>query len=238
VARHLAGKWPVKVALDIGCGAGLSTAALAPLASSVVGLEPEATMLTHCAKVAPGAAFVIGRAEALPFPDGSFDLVSTAGALNYADLAPSLAEVARVMAPGGLFVPYDFSAGRRLRDDDRLNAWYDDFQVRYPSPPGYPLDLRALGYAGAGLDLAGYEELEVVIPMALGEYVDYVLGESGVEYALREGRREDDIRSHCEASLRSMFSGVAREVVFEAQIAYVRSRSGRASDAMSKSGAV
>ena len=73
-------------ALDVGCGAGLSTAALAPLARQVVGLEPVPAMLAHRRTVAPRARFVIGRAEWLPFPAESFDLVAAAGSLNYADL--------------------------------------------------------------------------------------------------------------------------------------------------------
>src|ERR1700692_1726145 len=40
-------------ALDVGCGAGLSTAALAPLARRVVGLEPIPAMLAHRRTVAP-----------------------------------------------------------------------------------------------------------------------------------------------------------------------------------------
>jgi len=56
------------LALDVGCGAGLSTAALAPLARRAIGLEPVPAMLAHRAAIAPGAGFVIGRAERLPFP--------------------------------------------------------------------------------------------------------------------------------------------------------------------------
>jgi predicted TPR repeat methyltransferase len=45
-------------ALDVGCGAGLSTAALAPLARQVTGLEPVPAMLAHRRAVAPRARFV------------------------------------------------------------------------------------------------------------------------------------------------------------------------------------
>src|SRR6202522_2061189 len=62
-------------ALDVGCGAGLSTAALAPLARRVIGLEPIPAMLAYRRTVAPHAGFVIGRAERLPFAAGCFDLV-------------------------------------------------------------------------------------------------------------------------------------------------------------------
>src|SRR5215469_17550249 len=73
-------------ALDVGCGAGLSTAALVPLARHVIGLEPVSVMLMHRQAVAPDASFVVGQAERLPFAPRSFDLVAAAGSLNYADL--------------------------------------------------------------------------------------------------------------------------------------------------------
>ncbi len=76
-------------ALDVGCGASLSTAALVPLARRVVGLEPVPAMLAHGRVVVPQARFVIAEAERLPFADASFDLVAAAGSLNYADLRGS-----------------------------------------------------------------------------------------------------------------------------------------------------
>jgi ubiquinone/menaquinone biosynthesis C-methylase UbiE len=99
-------------ALDVGCGAGLSTAALMLLARQVVGLEPVSAMLVHRQAVAPRARFVVGQAERLPFAARSFDLVAAAGSLNYADLPPALAEVARVLIRDGAFLLYDLSTGR------------------------------------------------------------------------------------------------------------------------------
>jgi ubiquinone/menaquinone biosynthesis C-methylase UbiE len=81
----------------VGCGAGLSTAALVPLARQVIGLEPVSAMLVHRQAVAPHSRFVIGQAERLPFAVRSFDLVAAGGSLNYADLPSALAEVARVL---------------------------------------------------------------------------------------------------------------------------------------------
>jgi ubiquinone/menaquinone biosynthesis C-methylase UbiE len=95
-------------ALDVGCGAGLSTAALVPLARHVVGLKPIPAMLTHRGTVAPQARFVIAEAERLPFADASFDLVAAAGSLNYADLPSAFGEVARVLTRDGTFLLYDF----------------------------------------------------------------------------------------------------------------------------------
>ena len=228
--RHLPPAAVVHAALDVGCGAGASTAALLPLARRVIGLEPYAPMLAHASAVAAGAAFLVGRAEALPFPPASFDLVTAAGALNYADVEVSLSEVARVLSPHGLFVPYDFSAGRRLRDDGRLGDWYARFRARFPSPGGYALDLPALPYRGHGLDLVDYEEIEVAIRMSSAAYVDYLLGDAGVELALSRGQRESEVRRFCEDGVGDVFSAGSRDVVFEAQIASVRHRHSREDD--------
>ena len=79
-------------------------------------------MLTHRRAVAPHARFVIGQAERLPFAAGSFDLVTAAGSLNYADLPSALAEIARVLTRDGTFLLYDFSTGRRSVSGDAWRA--------------------------------------------------------------------------------------------------------------------
>ena len=216
---------PVARALDIGCGAGLSTAALEPLARSVVGLEPARAMLTHCRAVAPLAAFVAARAERLPFTSGAFDIVTAAGSLNYVELGMFLPEVARVLMDGGVMVVYDFSAGRRLRDDDRLDAWFGEFERRFPPGPGYDMDARTLPYGGAGLGLTSYAEFDVAVPMTRQAYVAYVMSETGVELAIARGISEAATREWCESSLAGLLGDTPRDVLFDAYLACVRRRS-------------
>jgi SAM-dependent methyltransferase len=208
-------------ALDIGCGAGLSTAALEPLADVRVGLEPVVTMLRHHREVAPGSRFVVGRAEQLPFAAGSFDLVAAAGALNYADRELALPEIARTLRPGGLLLVYDFSGGRRLTGDPRLDAWFTTFERRYPYPPGYAMDVRGLAFGDAGMRLERYEEMEIGIPMTAETYLAYVLGETNVELAVSYGVSEGAIVSWCAATLAEIFSAGLRDVLFDAYVAYV-----------------
>ncbi|MFO7695037.1 MAG: methyltransferase domain-containing protein [Vicinamibacterales bacterium] len=224
---------PVARALDLGCGAGLSTAALAPFARCVVGLEPAVAMLAHRHAVAPGASFVVARAEQLPFAAGAFDIVTAAGALNYVDLGTCLPDVARVLTGRGVMVVYDFSAGKRLRDDDRLDAWYTEFERRYPPEPGYEMDVRTLPHAEAGLRLASYAEFEVAVPMTRQAYVAYVMSETGVELAVARGVREADIERWCAASLAAILNDRPRDVLFDAYIACVRRRSPAASSSSS-----
>jgi SAM-dependent methyltransferase len=222
IGKHLRIAGRLTRALDVGCGAGLSTAALEPLADTAVGLEPVLNMLRHIRAVAPRAAFLVGQAERLPFPAGSFDLVTAAGSLNYVDLALFLPEIARVLGKGGVLAIYDFSAGRRLRDSGALYAWYADFERRYPPKPGYDLDVRDLAYAVSGLRLDAYEEFEVAVPMTFRSYLPYVMSETGVEMAISRGVAEGEIRGWCEATLREALDDTPRDVLFDAYVAYVR----------------
>lgn len=208
-------------ALDIGCGAGLSTAALGAVADACVGIDPVHTMVRMHATV-PGAHFVVGRAEHLPFADSSFGFATAAGALNYADPRLALPEIARVLTRGAVLLVYDFSAGCRLRDDQRLEAWFAAFLARYAYPPGYAMDVTALPWERAGLALTSFERFDVEVAMSGAEYLAYVMSETNVERAIREGTSEGLIRDWCSRGLERIFFEGRREVGFPAELAIVR----------------
>jgi demethylmenaquinone methyltransferase / 2-methoxy-6-polyprenyl-1,4-benzoquinol methylase len=94
--------------LDVCCGTGDMTAALLKLrpasAEPVVGLDFSAEMLERARRKYSGAnaVWVQGDAMRLPYADGSFDLVTAAfGFRNLTNYAGGLAEIYRVLAPGG-----------------------------------------------------------------------------------------------------------------------------------------
>jgi SAM-dependent methyltransferase len=194
---------------------------LAPLAPYRVGVEPAMAMLAHGRDVAPGATFVAASAELLPFADGSFDLMTAAGALNYADIERFLPEAARVLAPEGLLVVYDFSGGRRIAGDSRLDDWFSEFEARYPYAPGYALDVRGLPWPQVGLRLLTYRDYEVRIAMTLPSYLAYVLSETNVEAAIRAGTSEREITDWCRSTLEPFFPRPSGEVCFEGYCALV-----------------
>ncbi len=108
---------PVR-ALDLGCGAGHASFALARGgARRVTAFDPSPDMLTVVAReaVARGCSTLetsVGTAEALPFDDGTFELVVTRySAHHWADVPRALAECARVMSPGGRLVSRAGSRG-------------------------------------------------------------------------------------------------------------------------------
>lgn len=125
---------PGQSVLDVGCGAGVDTILAARLAGPsgrAVGVDVVPAMLdrarrnlaeTDCNNV----SFEEGSAEVLPFTDRSFDVVISNGALNLVpDKLRALAEVLRVLKPGGRFQLADqVLTGRQPADPQaRIASW-------------------------------------------------------------------------------------------------------------------
>jgi ubiquinone/menaquinone biosynthesis C-methylase UbiE len=101
------------VALDVATGAGHTAAIFAPHVAKVVASDLTPEMLEQAKKLADEKALAnmetaIADAEALPFPDKSFDLVTCRIAPHhFPSIAQFLAEVHRVLKPGGTFALVD-----------------------------------------------------------------------------------------------------------------------------------
>lgn len=223
VRDDLAALLPCERALDVGCGAGLSTAPLVPLARQCFGLEPVVAMLGPAPTLAPGARFLAGAAERLPLAPASIDLVTAAGSLNFTRLDAALAEIRRVLAPGGVLVAYDWSAARTFADDDALEQWATTFEARYPRPPSeaIPLDPQILGARATGFRLTDAVEFAWPLSMTLDAFARYMLTETRVAAAIRGGTPRDAIAAWCTETLAGVFAGRPREVVFRGYIAYL-----------------
>ena len=99
-------------ALDLATGTGDIAFALAARGARVVGLDVTFRMI-ELARAKDGervARFLVGDMLALPFPDASFDIVTTGyGLRNVPNLNQAIAEIHRVLKPGGRMLSLDFN---------------------------------------------------------------------------------------------------------------------------------
>ena len=111
--------------LDVGTGAGALAFAFAPLVRHVVGLDPVPELLARARdRAVANTEFVEGDGTALPFDDGSFDLVGTHRTLHHvAQPERVVAELARVTRPGGHVLVVDQLAPEDASTASALHAF-------------------------------------------------------------------------------------------------------------------
>ncbi len=101
--------WQRKTVLDLGCAGGFMAEALAERGAHVTGIDPAegaiAAARAHARAQGLRISYDVGVGEALPYDTASFDAVVCVDVLEHvADLNKVLAEVARSLRPGGLFL--------------------------------------------------------------------------------------------------------------------------------------
>lgn len=147
--------------LDVACGTGvLAREAMRRVApgGAVVGLDRNEGMLAVARRQAPEVEWRLGRAEALPFEDRTFDaVVSQFGLMFFEGRAQALAEMWRVLRPGGrlavaVWGTLDRSPGYAAMADllQRLFGDHIAGQLRAPFALGDPAALRGL-FSAAGM---------------------------------------------------------------------------------------
>jgi ubiquinone/menaquinone biosynthesis C-methylase UbiE len=104
--------------LDVACGTGIATAAFAAKGCVMTGLDPSTPMLQHARASLPSVRFQEGRAEDIPFGDNVFRGALCAQAMHWMDQPRAIAEMTRVVAPGGIVAIW----WKVLASDDRMRA--------------------------------------------------------------------------------------------------------------------
>jgi 2-polyprenyl-6-hydroxyphenyl methylase/3-demethylubiquinone-9 3-methyltransferase len=104
-------EWQNKTVLDLGCAGGFMAEAIAHKGARVTGIDPAQDAIeaakTHAEISNLDITYDVGVGEEMPYPDNHFDIVVCVDVLEHVrDLIQVLAEVGRVLKPGGLFL-YD-----------------------------------------------------------------------------------------------------------------------------------
>jgi ubiquinone/menaquinone biosynthesis C-methylase UbiE len=205
------GQAPGKSWLDVGCGTGALTEAIAARCSpsGLFGVEPSEGFLSLAARSVPGARFQLGSAAAIPLPDSAVDVVVSGLVLNFVpDLRRALTEMGRVAKPGGVIAAYVWDyAGRMelIRQfweaavslDEAARQLHEGSRFALCNPQA----LRA-AFEDAGLENAEVTGLELVAGFAsFDEYWGPFLGGQGPAPAYAMSLSEDE-RSRLKEALR------------------------------------
>jgi SAM-dependent methyltransferase len=92
---------PGKRVLDLAAGTGKLSRLLVPTGAFLVAVEPVAAMREALPRSLPGGQVLEGTAEGIPLPNGSVDAVTVGQAFHWFDGDAALAEIHRVLRPGG-----------------------------------------------------------------------------------------------------------------------------------------
>jgi len=131
-----------RVVLDVAAGTGKLTRLLVPKRAQVVAVEPLAEMRAVLRQAVPEAEALEGTAEGLPLPDSCADAVTAASAFHWFRPVEALAEVARMLRPGGqLAVVYgkrDWESELQRREREEFLAQVRELGERQVSPFAFP----------------------------------------------------------------------------------------------------
>ncbi|MEJ2816179.1 class I SAM-dependent methyltransferase [Caulobacter sp. CCG-8] len=177
VIRQRLGERGFRKALDVGCGEGRLCRMLSGFGVETIGLDPTQALLDQARRSHPEGRYVEGVAEALPFEDAGFDLVvSCLSLIDIPGFEAAIAEMARVLAPGGtLFVANLTSFATARIDAPILERWVNSPGVRidryleqrssWEAWRGIrivnwhrPLSAYMAAFLGAGLRLTHFDE--------------------------------------------------------------------------------
>ena len=111
---------PGTTVVDLAAGTGKLTRLLVPTGATVVAVEPIDEMRAQLEAAVPGVVALAGQAERMPLPDAGADAVTVAQAFHWFATEEAVAEIARVLRPGGAL---GLIWNVRDRDDDLQRAF-------------------------------------------------------------------------------------------------------------------
>ena len=212
----------INSALDVGCGAGLSTIALLDIAKHVTGVDSSEAMIRSAIRKG-GIEYFNYPAEHLPFKQ-KFDLITLAGSINWIDRAKFFSEAERILNDAGVVIIYDNTILGIMEDDDRFEKWHhDEFSKEYPRPPRDESPISRKAAAAYGFDFVFSEDYTNDVRFGLHAFVQYLFTQTNITSVLdKHPKCADDIESRLLLSLGPFFGSDEKKIMFGGYIWYLR----------------
>lgn len=214
---------PLPCALDIACGTGQSAMALREIATTVTATDISSAMLAAAPRV-DGITYVQAPAEAQPFADASFPLITVSMAIHWFDRPRFLAEAARLLQPDGWLVLYGYHDSKDLPGLPAYRAWFDEvFLRRYPLGPRHGQPVSQPELAPHGLTLQGTTTYADTRPFTPAEFAIYLMTHSNVIARVDAGEESpDDAERWLTTELRRICGDGPRDYGFDGWVTWVQ----------------
>ena len=216
----------LSIALDVGCGTGLSTIALKEISRRVVGVDAAQEMVALADKE-PHIEFLVSRAEQLPFKDGVFEMITLSQAFHWLDKERFFTEARRVLRSKGWLIFYDHYFSSEMEEKPEFKSWFqENYLKRFPPPPRGGLTFTPEDSEQSGFQLLGQETYQSSISFSVERLVNYLISHSNVIAAVEFGQEEiDEVRCWLTESIKPLFGNLEEaSFLFNAPIWYLKSK--------------
>jgi len=198
-------------ALDVGCGSGLSTVALAAIADDVVGVDCAQGMLDEAAP-RENVRYLCGRAEEMEFAAGEFELVTVGSALHWFEQERFLKECGRVLAAEGALAVYNDHFTTHMQESAECKRWMRTrFAKRFPAPRRGMRDIDERKAEACGFEIRERGWFNHLAEFSREEFIAYLLTRSNTLAAIDSGREtEESIAKWLDGELAAIVADGAR----------------------------
>jgi ubiquinone/menaquinone biosynthesis C-methylase UbiE len=211
----------VGYALDVGCGAGLSTIALKEVAKNIVGVDSSEKMIKSAIQ-SKNIEYFNYPAEHLPFRN-KFDLVTVAGALNWINRQKFFTEAKNILSKTGVIIVYDIYILGVMEKEKKFKTWYiNEYLKRYPKPPRDESQITSKEAMSYGLEFDS-EDYNGEAKFTLDSYIKYMFTQSNITTAINNKvETSESIKKWFASSLVPFFGAHEKTLKFGGYIWYLR----------------
>jgi SAM-dependent methyltransferase len=212
----------LNIALDVGCGAGLSTIALLEIAERVIGVDPSEPMISS-AIMKEGIEYFNYPAEHLPF-NQKFDLITLSGSINWIDRDKFFSEAKRIISNECFVIIYDNNFLGIIEEDDRFKQWYQhEYLAKFPKPYRDESPFTQKEAAKHEFEFVKSENYSNNVNFKLSDFINYLFTQSNITSILdRKPDQAENINKWLTSSLGSLFRSQEKTFKFGGNIWYLK----------------
>ncbi len=186
---------PLSHALDVACGTGQSTRALATIADHVTGIDSSEEMLAFAKQenTASPVTFLQSPAEVLPFDDNTFDLITVSLAFHWFERGKFLSEASRVLKSNGWLIVYDNNFAAIMKENSDFEPFFHEaYPARYPPPARNNQPITKENLEPFGFIKVSSESYSNEVTFTVASLVNYLMTHSNVITKVEQGTESSE----------------------------------------------